>query len=191
MSQFLSIIFAAALVNNLVLVQFLGVSSLFAYSQSLHGALRLAWVSAVVMFASAVINLFLTHFILLPLNLEFLKLIFYVLVSAILARLLLRQLTIYLPNLAGQQGLEFFLISGNSAIVGLSLLNAASIRSLPESITYSLGAALGFACVLVLFAALRERLDTAAIPAPLRGAPIHLISAGIIAMCLFGFAGLV
>jgi len=190
-SQFLSIIFAAALVNNVVLVQFLGVSSLFAYSHSLNAAIKLAWVSGLVMFASATVNILLAHFILRPLNLEFLALVSYVLISAVLTRLLLMQIDRGLTDATRRHGLEFLLISGNSAIVGLSLINTASIRSIPENITYSLGAACGFAAVLILFAALRERLDTAAVPAPLRGAPVHLISAGIVAMCLLGFAGLV
>ena len=160
MSQFFGIIIAAALVNNLVLVQLLGASALFSYSNNLRNAIELAWVSGSIMCAS-------------------------------LAQLLFSQLAPRLPHSFRRLGLEFYLISGNSAIVGLSLLNMTSVRSIPDSITYSLGAAIGFGLLLVMFAALRERLDTADIPAPLRGAPIHLISAGIVAMCLLGFAGLV
>lgn len=190
MSQFPGIIIAAALVNNVVLVQLLGVSSLFAYSTSLRNAIELAWLSALVMFTSAVINLLILRWLLLPLNIEFLQLILYVAVSALLTHLLLALLAPGLPASFRRQGMEFCLISGNSAIIGLALLNSTSILSLSESITFSLGAALGFAMILVLFAALRERLETAAVPMPLRGAPIHLISAGIVAMCLLGFAGL-
>ena len=191
MSQFFGIIIAAALVNNLVLVQLLGVSALFSYSNNLRNAIELAWVSGSIMFASAVINLLVGRWLLVPLQLEFLQLILFVVVSASLAQLLFSQLAPRLPHSFRRLGLEFYLISGNSAIVGLSLLNMTSVRSIPDSITYSLGAAIGFGLLLVMFAALRERLDTADIPAPLRGAPIHLISAGIVAMCLLGFAGLV
>ena len=191
MSQFLSLIFAAALVNNVVLVQFLGVSSLFAYSYSLNAAIKLAWVSGLVMFASAIVNILLTRFVLVPLNLEFLGLIIYVLTSATITRLLLLQLDSSPPHSTRRLSLEFLLISGNSAIAGLAIINSSSIRTVSQNITYSLGTAIGFAAVLVLFAALRERLRTAAVPAPMRGAPIQLISAGIIAMCLLGFAGLV
>ena len=190
MSQFLSIIVAAALVNNVVLVQLMGVSAFFAYSNSLRNAIELAWLSAVVMFGSATINLLLARWVLVPLNLEFLQLILFVGVSATLTSLLLATLAARLPHSFRRQGLEFYLISGNSAVVGLSLLNTVSIRSVADSITYSLGAAIGFAMVLVLFAALRERLECAAVPTPFRGAPIQLISAGIVAMCLLGFAGL-
>lgn len=191
MSQIPGIIIAAALVNNLVLVQLFGVSSLFAYSSNLRNAIELAWLSGSVLFVSAVLNLLLARWVLLPLQLEFLQLIVYVLVCASLTRVLLRVLASRLPLSLRRQGLEFFLISGNSAIIGLALLNAASIRPLSELMAYSFGAALGFGLVLVLFAALRERLATADVPHALRGAPIHLISAGIIAMCLLGFAGLV
>lgn len=190
MSQFLSIIVAAALVNNVVLVQLTGVSAFFAYSNSLRNAIELAWLSGVVMFCSATINLLLARWVLVPLDLEFLQLILFVGVSATLTSLLLAALATRLPHSFRRQGLEFYLISGNSAVLGLSLLNTVSIRSVIDSITYSLGAAVGFALVLVLFAALRERLETAAVPAPFRGAPIQLISAGIVAMCLLGFAGL-
>lgn len=190
MSQFPGIILAAALVNNLILVQLVGVSAFFAYTNSLRNAIELAWISGAVMFGSALINLLLARWILLPLNLEILQLILFVSVSATLTSALLVFLESRLQSSFRRQGLEFYLISGNSAIVALSLLNSASIRSITESITYCLGAALGFALTLVLFAALRERLETATIPAPFRGAPIQLISAGIVAMCLLGFAGL-
>ena len=90
-----------------------------------------------------------------------------------------------------RQRLAFYLIGGNSSIIGLSLLNTASVRSVVDSLAYSFGAALGFALVLLAFTALRQRLDGADVPAPFRGAAIQLISAGIAAMCLLGFAGLV
>lgn len=190
MSQFLSIIVAAALVNNVILVQLIGVSAFFAYTTSLRNAIELAWLSGAVMFVSATINLLLARWLLVPLDLEFLQLILFVGVSATLTSLLLTVLAARLPHSLRRQGLEFYLISGNSAVLGLALLNTVSLRSVVDCITYSLGAAVGFALALVLFAALRERLETAAVPAPFRGAPIQLISAGIVAMCLLGFAGL-
>ena len=90
-----------------------------------------------------------------------------------------------------RQKLAFYLVGGNSAVIGVSLLNTINVFSIAESFAYSLGAALGFALLLISFTALRQRLETADIPTPFRGAAINLVSAGIIAMCLLGFAGLV
>lgn len=189
MTQFLGNLLAGALVNNLVLVQLVGLSAFFAYTNTFRNAVELAWISSAIMFGSALINLLLARWILLPLNLEQLQLLLFLGVSTLLTHLLIALLEKRMPTSLRRLGLEFYLISGNSAIVALSLQNHASIRSLSESITYSFGSALGFALVLVLFAALRERLETAAVPDPFRGAPIQLISAGIVAMCLLGFAG--
>lgn len=189
MTQFLGNFLAGALVNNLVLVQLVGLSAFFAYTNTLRNAVELAWLGGAVMFGSAVINSLLGRWVLLPLNLEQLQLLVFLAVSTSLTHLLLWLLEPRMQTSLRRLGLEFYLISGNSAVVALSLQNHASIRSLAESISYSFGSALGFAFILVLFAALRERLETAAVPLPFRGAPIQLISASIVAMCLLGFAG--
>lgn len=191
MSELMSNLIAAALVNNVVLVQFLGLSAFFAYTRRLRLAIELAWIGFVIMFVTAVMNLLLQRYILQPLGLEILQLLCFVLVSAGLTAMLLQLAAQHLPVLLRRQGLEFYLLSGNSAIVGLALLNADTLYSLADGVVYSFGAALGFALMLVLFAALRERVDLADVPRALRGAPIHLISAGLISMCLLGFAGVV
>lgn len=191
MTQLFSIIVAAALVNNIVLIQSLGVSSLFAYSNRLQSTLELAIFSFLVIFLASSINLLLYRGILLPLGLEYLALLCFVGVSAMLSSLLLHRLEKKFPLSMRKQKFAFYLICGNSSIIGLSLLNTSNLLNIADSLTYSFGAALGFALVLLAFAALRQRLDTADVPAPFRGAAIQLISAGIVAMCLLGFAGLV
>ena len=191
MTQIFSIIVAAALVNNMVLVQSLGVSSLFAYSNRLQNAIELALLSFLVIFLASAINLILYRGLLAPLGLEYLALVCFVGVSSILTLLVLHSLEKNFPLSMRRQRLAFYLIGGNSSIIGLSLLNTASVRSVVDCLAYSFGAALGFAVVLLAFAALRQRLDSADVPAPFRGAAIQLISAGIAAMCLLGFAGLV
>ena len=191
MTQIFSIIVAAALVNNMVLVQSLGVSSLFVYSNRLQNAIELALVSFLVIFLASAINLILYRGLLAPLGLEYLALVCFVGVSSILSLLVLHSLEIKFPLSMRRQRLAFYLIGGNSSIIGLSLLNTASVRSVVDCLAYSFGAALGFALVLLAFTALRQRLDGADVPAPFRGAAIQLISAGIAAMCLLGFAGLV
>ena len=191
MTQIFSIIVAAALVNNMVLIQSLGVSSLFAYSNRLRNAIELALVSFLVIFLASAINLILYRGLLAPLGLEYLALLCFVGVSSILTLLVLHSLEKYFPLSMRRQRLAFYLIAGNSSILGLSLLNTASERSVWDCLAYSFGAAMGFALVLLAFTALRQRLDGADVPAPFRGAAIQLISAGIAAMCFLGFAGLV
>ena len=191
MTQIFSIIVAAALVNNMVLIQSLGVSSLFAYSNRLRNAIELALVSFLVIFLASAINLILYRGLLAPLGLEYLALLCFVGVSSILTLLVLHSLEKKFPVSMRRQRLAFYLIAGNSSIIGLSLLNTASARSVVDCLAYSFGAATGFALVLLAFTALRQRLDGADVPAPFRGAAIQLISAGIAAMCFLGFAGLV
>jgi len=190
-TQIFSIIVAAALVNNMVLIQSLGVSSLFAYSNRLRNAIELALVSFLVIFLASAINLILYRGLLAPLGLQYLALLCFVGVSSILTLLVLHSLEKYFPLSMRRQRLAFYLIAGNSSIIGLSLLNTASERSVVDCLAYSFGAAMGFALVLLAFTALRQRLDGADVPAPFRGAAIQLISAGIAAMCFLGFAGLV
>ena len=191
MTQIFSIIVAAALVNNMVLIQSLGVSSLFAYSDRLRNAIELALVSFLVIFLASAINLMLYRGLLTPLGLEYLALLCFVGVSSILTLLVLHSLEKKFPLSMRRQRLAFYLIAGNSSIIGLSLLNTASARSVVDCLAYSFGAAMGFALVLLAFTALRQRLDGADVPAPFRGAAIQLITAGIAAMCFLGFAGLV
>ena len=191
MTQIFSIIVAAALVNNMVLIQSLGVSSLFAYSDRLRNAIELALVSFLVIFLASAINLMLYRGLLTPLGLEYLALLCFVGVSSILTLLVLHSLEKKFPLSIRRQRLAFYLIAGNSSIIGLSLLNTASTRSVVDCLAYSFGAATGFALVLLAFTALRQRLDGADVPAPFRGAAIQLITAGIAAMCFLGFAGLV
>jgi len=189
-TTYLSIIVGAALVNNIVLVQFLGVSSLFFSSNRLQSAIELALFNFVVMFTASIINLFLYHLVLLPLGLEFLKLLGFVVISSATATLLLQPLKRKFPLSLRRQKLAFYLAGGNSAVLGIALLNSISTLNIAQSIAYGFGAALGFSLLLIAFAALRQRLDTSDTPTPFRGAAIHLISAGIVTMCLLGFAGL-
>jgi electron transport complex protein RnfA len=190
-TSYLGIIIGAALVNNIFLVQLLGVSSLFLSSNRLQNAIELALLNLLVLFLASTLNLLLFNWILEPLGLQFLSIICFVGISSSLTILILESIKRKLPISIRRQRLAFYLTSGNSAILGISLMNSNSLLSLPQSIAYNFGNALGFALMIVAFAALRLRLDCADIPAPFRGAAIQLISAGIVSMCLLGFAGLV
>ena len=190
MTNYLSIIVAAALVNNLILIQLFGVSSLFYSTKKLPQAIEFALFNFVVLFLSLIINLIIYRFFLIPFHLEFFRLVVFVATSALLTTLFLQVITKRYSFSIRQQGLLLFLAGGNSAVLGATLLSSTSALSLSENITYCLGAALGYSLMIVGFAALRIRLEFANVPAPFRGASIQLITAGLVAISLLGFAGL-
>lgn len=189
LAQFLSILFATAVANNIVLVQTLGVSSLFAYSTRMQQAVELSLFSFVVLVLAALVNALIDHFILTPLSLQLLRLLCFVLVSGAITALLAGQIRKHLPLSWRRLEVGLLLVGGNSAVIGLSLLQAQAGSSLSLWIASSIGAGLGFVILLLGFAALRQRLEHSNVPAPFRGPAIQLISAGIIAMSLLGFGG--
>lgn len=191
MTNYLSIVIAAALVNNLILVQFLGVSSLFYSTKRLQQAIEFALFNFVVIFLACVFNLLVFRLLLVPLNLEFLRLVIFVATSAILTTLFLNLLAARFPITLRQQKLALFLTGGNSAVLGTTILSTSTVLSISETIAFGFGSALGYSLLIIAFAALRIRLDYADVPAPFRGPAIQFISAGLVTMCLLGFAGLV
>lgn len=190
MTNYLSIIIAAALVNNLILIQLFGVSSLFYSTKRLPQAIEFALFNFVIVFLASVINLIVFRFVLAPLHLEFFRLIVFVATSALLTTLFLNMITKSFPFSIRQQGLLLFLTGGNSAVLGATLLSSTSVLALGEQLAYSFGAALGYSLMIIGFAALRIRLEFADVPAPFRGSAIALITAGLVAISLLGFAGL-
>ena len=176
------IIVTTALVNNVVLSQFLGICSFLGVSSQKKASLSLGLaVMAVLTVSSAVANLLYTY-VLLPLNLDYLKTIVFILVIAALkknAHAIYQSLGIYLP-----------LITTNCAVLGVALTNVQNGYGLLESIFAGFGTALGYTIAIVLLAAVREHLDEEAIPAPFRGAPIVLLCATLMAMAFVGFSGL-
>jgi electron transport complex protein RnfA len=189
-TNYLSIIAAAALVNNLILIQLFGVSSLLNSTKRLPQVIEFALFNFVVLFLASVVNLFVYRFILIPFHLEFFRLVVFVATSALLTTLFLQVITRHFPFSRRQQHLLLFLTGGNSAVLAASLLSSISVLTLGESIAYSFGAALGYSLIIVGFAALRTRLEFADVPAPFRGSAIQLITAGLVTISLLGFAGL-
>lgn len=191
MNSIPSTLIAAALVNNLALVHLVGVSSLFAYSARLKAAGELAALSFITLALSGIINLLLYRWLLQPLGLDALSLLSFTAVSATLVSFGLPVLHANFPLTARRHLLATLLLSANSAVIGLSLLNTQSQRSTADLLIYCVGAALGFSLCLLAFAALRQRIDSCDAPSAFRHTPLYLISAGIAAMAILGFAGLV
>lgn len=188
--EFASVLLAAALVNHLVLVQLLGVSAFFAGSQNLRQAGEFGLMLLLVMPLSVALALAISRFILTPLDLEVLLLITAVSCSALFSTMLLRLARRHYPLSARRNSQALLLLSGNSGIIGFVLLSHDADLSYAALLVSALGAALGFALLLLAFAALRQRLHTAQTPAPFRGPALSLLSAGLVAMSLMGLAGL-
>jgi electron transport complex protein RnfA len=183
------IIIAAALVNNFVLVQFLGLCPFMAASRRVEGAIGMGLATGLVLTTASALGYLVETLLLIPYGLEYLRLIAFILMigaAVQLTELLVRRFS---PLLHRVLGLYIPLIASNCAVLGVALLNSTASRSLLAAVFYGAGAALGFGLVLSLLAGLRERLELADVPLPFRGNPIALIVAGILALGFLGFAG--
>ncbi len=183
------IVISAALVNNFVLVQFLGLCPFMGVSNSVSSAFGMAVATAFVLTLASVASFMVTEWLLDPLGLEYLRIIAFILVIAALVQITELYMRHSAPILHRVLGVYLPLITSNCAVLGVALLNLREQHSLVESAFYGFGAALGFGMVLVMLAAARERIAMADVPESFRGAPIGLITAGLMALAFMGFAG--
>jgi electron transport complex protein RnfA len=183
------IVIAAALVNNFVLVQFLGLCPFMGASRRLEGAVGMALATGLVLTTASGLAYLVDHVLLAPFDLEYLRLVAFILVigaAVQLTELLVRRLS---PTLNRVLGLYIPLIASNCAVLGVALLNSNASRSLLAALFYGAGAALGFGLVLAMLGGLRERLEHADVPQPFRGNAIALVTAGIMSLAFLGFSG--
>ena len=191
MNEYLLIFISTVLVNNFVLVKFLGLCSFMSVSTKLETALGMGLATTFVLTLSSM-NSYLVHeYLLSPLHLEFLRTISFILVIAVVVQLTEMIVHKTSPLLYQVLGIFLPLITVNCIVLGVAILNVQEKYNLMESVIYGFGSAIGFSLVLVLFAALRERIAGAEIPIPFRGAPINLITAGLMSVAFMGFSGLV
>lgn len=183
------ILLTTVLVNNFVLAQFLGLCPFMGVSRKIDTALGMGFATAFVLTLAAVTAWALDTWLLEPLHIEFLRTIAFIVSIAVIVGLTELFLAKQSPLLHRVLGVYLPLITTNCAVLGVALLNSRQKHTLLESALYGFGAAMGFTLVLILFAALRERLDAADIPAPFKGTPIALITAGILAIAFMGFGG--
>ena len=191
MADILLILFGAAFVNNIVLVKLLGLCPVTGSSGRMDAAYGMALATGFVLTFSAAVSWVLRHWLLLPLGIGYLHTLSLLLVIAVVVQFTETVMARRQPRLFGLLGIYLPLLAGNCAVLGVALLNAQAERSLFAAVTMGFGASLGFALVLVLFSALRERLETADVPAAWRGAPILLVTAGLMSLAFLGFAGMV
>lgn len=184
------IIVTTALVNNVVLSQFLGICAFLGVSKKINTSVSMGAAVTVVITVSAAVTNLLYHFVLLPLNLDYLKTIVFILVIAALVQLVEMFLKKTSPAIYQALGIYLPLITTNCAVLGVALTNVQDGYRFAESVAAGLGTGLGFTLAIVLLASIRERIDESVIPAPFRGAPIVLLSAALMAIAFMGFSGL-
>lgn len=190
MSDLLSIFVAAAFVNNFVLVRFLGLCPLMGVSNRYQSALGMSFATAFVLTLSSIAGYLLNNYLLEPLGLGYLRTLSFILVIAVTVQITEMVLHKSFPLLYQVLGLFLPLITTNCAVLGVALLNVQQQHSLLQSAVFGLGAAVGFGVVLVLFSAIRERLEMADVPESFRGLPIALMTAGIMSLAFMGFSGM-
>ena len=189
-ARFIELSVAAILVENFVLVKFYGICPFLGVSKKTNTALGMGMaVTFVMVLASALTNL-VYNYVLVPLNVEYLQTLSFILLIAALVQFVEMFVAKTLPALYNALGIYLPLITTNCAVLGVTLLNVERSYNFLETVWYAFSAAIGFTLAIVLFAGVRERLETADIPKALRGFPIALITAGLIAMAFLGFQGL-
>jgi len=189
-SEHLLILVSTVLANNFVLVRFLGLCPFMGVSNKLEGAMGMAVATTFVLTLSSVSSYLLHQYLLKPLQLEYLSTLSFILVIAVTVQLTEMFMRKNSPVLYRVLGIFLPLITSNCAVLGVALLNVQEQHNLLQSALYGFGAAAGFGIVLILFAAMRERIATADVPLPFKGAPIGLITAGMMALAFMGFNGL-
>jgi electron transport complex protein RnfA len=190
MGDYLMIILGTALVNNVVLVKFLGLCPFMGVSNKLDSALGMGLATTFVLTLAAVASWLVERLVLQPLDLGFLRILTFILVIAAVVQFTEMVVHKTSPLLYNVLGIFLPLITTNCAVLGVALLNTQEMHGFIESVLYGLGAALGFSLVLVLFAALRERIAAADVPGPFRGNAIALVTAGLMSLAFMGFIGL-
>ena len=189
--ELFTIFIGAVLVNNFVLARFLGICPFLGQSKNVGMAMGMGMSVIFVMTLASVTTNIIYSFVLVPLGLEYLMTVSFILVIAALVQLVDIVLQKVLPALHRTMGIYLVLITTNCAILGLALLNVVKNYDLIQSLVFGLSAGIGFTLALVIMAGIRERMELADVPKPLQGFPITLILAGLLSIAFMGFSGLV
>ncbi|MEF8720622.1 MAG: electron transport complex subunit RsxA [Candidatus Accumulibacter necessarius] len=190
MTTYLLLLLSTALVNNVVLVKFLGLCPFMGVSRSMDSALGMGLATTFVITLACAATWMLEHWLLRPLTLGYLRILTFILVIAATVQFVEMVIKKSAPALYQALGIYLPLITTNCAVLGLALLTAQEKMSFLRSLAYGFGSALGFTLVLLIFAGLRERLALARVPAAFAGAPVSFILASLLSLAFMGFAGL-
>lgn len=186
-----ALIIGAILVNNVVLAQFLGICPFLGVSKDVKSSVGMSGAVLFVMLLATMVTWLIMTYVLTPLHLEYLQTIAYILVIAGLVQMVEIVLKKIAPSLYQALGVFLPLITTNCAVLGVAILVIQKNMNFIESVVYSASIAVGFAIALILFAGIREQLDLTGVPKGMKGVPIALVTAGILAMAFMGFNGLV
>jgi len=191
MNEYMLILVSTILVNNFVLVKFLGLCPFMGVSKKMDTAIGMGFATTFVLTLASITSYLINTYLLIPLELEYLRTIaFIVTIAAVVG---FTELVVNKTSPVMHQSLGVFLplITTNCAVLGVALLNVGASNSFLQSAVYGFGAAVGFSFVLVLFSGIRERIESADVPKIFQGVPIALITAGLMSMAFMGFIGLV
>lgn len=191
MTEYVLILVSTVLVNNFVLTKFLGLCPFMGVSRKLETATGMALATTFVLTMSSICSYLANTYLLAPLGLEYLRTITFILVIAFVVQFTEMVIHKTSPLLYKVLGIFLPLITTNCAVLGVALLNVQQEFNFLQSAVYGFGAAVGFSMVLILFAAMRERIAAADVPVAFRGPAIALITAGLMSLAFMGFSGLV
>lgn len=190
MPELVPILLSALFVNNFVLAQFLGLCPFMGITRGFDTALATGLATTFVLTLAAVLSYLLYHAVLLPLDLAYLRIILFITVIAGVVQAIQHYLHAAIPVLHANLGVYLPLITSNCAVLGVTLLAVDENLDLLQTTVFAIGAAAGFVMVMVLFGAMRERLEHQDLAPALRGIPIALITAGIMSLAFMGFVGM-
>ena len=185
------ILMGGVLINNYVLNQFLGICPFLGVSKKVNQASGMGMAVIFVMLVATAVTYPIHNYILVPLGLEYLQTIVFILVIATLVQFVEIILKRFIPSLHASLGIYLPLITTNCAVLGITINNITAGYNFLESMISSLGVGLGFLLAMLLFAGVRSRLDDSNAPKCFRGLPVTLIAASVVAMSFYGFAGIV
>ena len=186
-----ALIIGAIFVNNVVLAQFLGICPFLGVSKDVKSSVGMGGAVLFVMLLATIVTYLIYYYILVPLNLGYLQTIAYILVIAGLVQMVEIILKKIAPALYQTLGVFLPLITTNCAVLGVAILVVQKNMNLLQSVVYSASIAVGFTLALVIFAGIREQMELTGVPKGMKGVPIALVTAGILAMAFMGFNGLV
>ncbi|HIX27948.1 MAG TPA: electron transport complex subunit RsxA [Candidatus Barnesiella excrementigallinarum] len=190
MLTYISIFVTAIFVNNIVLSQFLGICPFLGVSKRIDSALGMGAAVTFVMTIATIVTYLLQTYLLMPLQLDYMQTIVFILVIAALVQLLEIIMKKIAPSLYQALGVFLPLITTNCTILGVAIIVIQKNMTLLESTAYAISTALGFTLALVIFAGMREQMSLARIPKAMQGTPIALVAAGLLAMAFMGFSGI-
>ncbi|MCX7715242.1 MAG: electron transport complex subunit RsxA [Clostridia bacterium] len=189
MKQAFAIVLSAILTQNFVLVKFLGICPFLGVSKKTETAAGMGMAVTFVMAIASMITYATNHFLLVPLHLEYLQTIAFILIIAGLVQFVEMFVQKSMPSLYNALGIYLPLITTNCAVLGVALLNVQNEYNFIYSLLYGTCAALGFSLAIFLFAGIRELINEKDIPKPFQGFPIALVTAGLMAIAFMGFSG--